>query len=84
MRVYCAELKLKDEIIKAVYFTSEAAARQICEDWLDELNMRATDGDPEAYLYKVGVMDYTHKADDILEYWQTFGSVEDYYEEVAA
>lgn len=84
MRVYCAELTYKSEPIKAVYFTSEEAASQICEDWLDELHMRATDGDPEAYLYKVVVMDYTHKADDILEYWQVFGRVEDYYEEIAA
>ncbi len=84
MRFYCAELTYKSELIKAVYFTSEEAARKICEDWLDELHMRMTDGDPEAYLYKVCVMDCTHKADDIMEYWKTFDSVEDYYKDSVA
>lgn len=84
MKIYCAELFYLDKLIKAVYFTNSNAAMLMCNDWLGDLVIRATDGDPDANLYKVRVMDYSDRADDILKYWQVFDTVTDYYKECAA
>ena len=82
--IYCAELWLHDNVIKAVYFNNSNAAMMMCDDWIGELFLREIDGDLDATNYKVRVMDYSNKADEIVKYWRVFDSVTDYYKECAA